>query len=247
MKPTLKFLIPLIMVLLFPAFMSGAEKVVFSSDNYYRIANEGTQGLVLTETGPTTVILSKSEESKPKQLWTLSELSGSWRIINSASNLAVRYDNEAVVLGANNGSDEAQLWKISDGLLLPANKAGYAMAASENGSLILIPVASAKGNPKAQFSFEGIAVKGGKSDGDESRRANYWENETMFGENKEPGIATYMPYRSEAAMKADAAYYRTPGPNRSTTAIRPSTVHGSSISSPNPPAVPSTSIKRAMT
>lgn len=210
MKPTLKFLLPLLMVFLLPAFMSGAEKVVFSADNYYRVGNKGAQGLLLTETGPSTVILAKAEESKPSQLWILSELSGSWRIINSASNLAVRYDNETVVLGTNNGSDEAQLWKISDGLILPTNKAGFAMAASDNGTLVLIPVASAKGNPKAQFDFEGVAAKSGGTDANEARRANYWENETMFGENKEPGIATYMPYRSEAAMKADAAYYRTP-------------------------------------
>ena len=38
----------------------------------------------------------------------------------------------------------------------------------------------------------------------------YWEDETRFEENKEPGHATYMPYADEAAMQADAEYYRTP-------------------------------------
>ena len=36
--------------------------------------------------------------------------------------------------------------------------------------------------------------------------ANVWEDETFFGENKEEGRATYMPYASVAKMKADARY-----------------------------------------
>lgn len=39
---------------------------------------------------------------------------------------------------------------------------------------------------------------------------DYWENETFFEENKEPGHATYMPYPSVAAMRADADFYATP-------------------------------------
>lgn len=37
-----------------------------------------------------------------------------------------------------------------------------------------------------------------------------WEDETVFGIGKEPGIATYMPYSSEAEMTADSAFYATP-------------------------------------
>lgn len=37
----------------------------------------------------------------------------------------------------------------------------------------------------------------------------YWQDETVFEENKERGHATYMPYQSTAAMRADA-YYATP-------------------------------------
>lgn len=35
---------------------------------------------------------------------------------------------------------------------------------------------------------------------------NYWEDETMFKENKEDGHAWYFPYASTAEMKADARY-----------------------------------------
>ena len=41
-------------------------------------------------------------------------------------------------------------------------------------------------------------------------KSPYWEDETIFGENKETGVATYMPYATEADMLADAAYYATP-------------------------------------
>ncbi len=35
---------------------------------------------------------------------------------------------------------------------------------------------------------------------------NYWEDETIFEENKEPGHAWYTPYTSTSAMRADANY-----------------------------------------
>ena len=39
--------------------------------------------------------------------------------------------------------------------------------------------------------------------------SNYWEDETIYEENKEPGHATYMPYASVEEMRADE-FYKTP-------------------------------------
>lgn len=39
--------------------------------------------------------------------------------------------------------------------------------------------------------------------------SNYWEDETVYEENKEPGHATYMPYASAEEMRADE-FYKTP-------------------------------------
>ena len=39
---------------------------------------------------------------------------------------------------------------------------------------------------------------------------NIWENETIFGEHEEHGIAYSVPYATEAEMMADKAYYDTP-------------------------------------
>lgn len=194
--------------LFLPSLVALAAKARFSNEFYYRIAS--ASGDVIAETGPSTVSLQKVENSKPQQLWKLSELSGSWRIINSASNLAVRYDDDRVELGANNGSDEAQLWKINGQQISPANKPGYLLCANADGSLSLLPASKAKAASGVKFSFEAVEAKTGGNSADEARRQNYWENETIFQQNKEPGVATYMPYSSEAAMKADAAYYRTP-------------------------------------
>ncbi len=41
-------------------------------------------------------------------------------------------------------------------------------------------------------------------------KSPYWEDETIFGENKEKAVATYVPYASEAEMLADKAFYDTP-------------------------------------
>lgn len=43
----------------------------------------------------------------------------------------------------------------------------------------------------------------------EKSPSTYWEDQTVFEENKEPGHATYIPYASGEEMRADA-FYKTP-------------------------------------
>lgn len=43
-----------------------------------------------------------------------------------------------------------------------------------------------------------------------SAQGDYWENETIFEENKERGHATYVPYPSVGELKADEVYFNTP-------------------------------------
>ncbi len=62
--------------------------------------------------------------------WTLSELSGSWRIINPFTGMALRADGDKVGRGENNGSDEAQLW-----LITPAGNDLYTIVAANNPSM----------------------------------------------------------------------------------------------------------------
>lgn len=73
--------------------------------------------------------------------WTLTQLSGSWRIIDPFTNMALRADGSVVSLGENNGSDEAQLWTITPAgkgkfTLSPTNGPKLAMA-MQGGKLVL--------------------------------------------------------------------------------------------------------------
>ena len=98
---------------------------------------------------------------------------------------------------------------------------------NENQQLQFVPVAGQKGvyriNAKKGGTWWGMKTNGndlsmidGYSNGslftleevvpDDVPTANVWEDETFFGENKEVGRATYMPYSSVARMKADARY-----------------------------------------
>ena len=74
------------------------------------------------------------------------------------------------------------------------------MFALRDGRMMLVPYD--KDDSSGWFTFE--EVKKPKF------TAPYWEDETVFAINKLPGVATYMPYASEAEMKADADYYKTP-------------------------------------
>ena len=93
------------------------------------------------------------------QYWTVTDLSGSVRIINPFSNQALRADGNKVGIGENNGSDEAQLWKVETFqgkmrdavILIPANRPEVAMCREANGTLSLIPVAEARTKNAAAF------------------------------------------------------------------------------------------------
>lgn len=98
---------------------------------------------------------------------------------------------------------------------------------NENQQLQFIPVDGEKGvyriNSKKGGSWYGLKYSGGDlsmvdgySSGslftlesvvvDDAPMTNVWEDETFFGENKEAGHATYIPYSSVAEMEADARY-----------------------------------------
>lgn len=50
--------------------------------------------------------------------------------------------------------------------------------------------------------------------------SNYWEDETIFEENKERTVATYLPYANEAAMMADTAFYARPWEQHHSAQVR---------------------------
>ncbi len=209
----MRHLLAIMLTVLAPAMLLGAQKktVTFDSDKLYKIVMQKNQQCCLEQVG-NTVKLVTDPHVKPSQLWSITQLSGSWRFINAESGLAIRTDGNLVTLGTNNGSDEAQLWKVLSmpPLILATNTPGMAIAVEQDGTLVLIPEKDAAIDPAAKYVF--IAMEG--SNAAEAtkieRGKNFWENETIFEQNKEKGAATMMPYGSEAAMKADKEYYATP-------------------------------------
>ncbi len=343
----------LMLLVLLACGVLGMQAQNFKPGTLYHLVN-AAKGLALSENGKGGLELSKLNEDNAGQHFTANELSGSWRFINPFTNKAVRTEGNAVEEGENNGSDEAQLWKVeADGkyvILVPTNRPQMA-AAAQGSKIVLIERAKASGNKAAQFSiveathsgfdndltyrirsvqhpdwvlgngdsgennarivgekadnsnrgqywnikmldldrrvvanafytqnfddggnnasidyllqwpaqdgvwnnaqfkFEPVAgqlgtyiirsagqAKGSKmyalkngqlkltaynaKDKDAwftfeqvekpKIKSPYWEDETIFAENKEKGVATYLPYNSEKEMLADKAYYNTP-------------------------------------
>lgn len=129
------------------------------------------------------------------QVFTMSEISGSWRIIDPSTHTALRVGDHGLEFGEENGSDELQKWllgkKISD--------TEFSFINTQDANI------------KLRLRFKEVANASNKKDAPKSReKSPIWEDETVFAQNKLPGIATYMPYATEKEMLADKAYYKTP-------------------------------------
>ena len=348
--PTLKRAMTILIALAL-SIGTALAQVAFQQGKLYHIATKDKASQVLTIDQNGALISGALNKENTGQYWKLSELSGSWRIINPVTNQALRVDAVLVELGENNGSDEAQLWKVEGDLLIPTNNPGVVLAVAKNGTFTTIPKAQAAQTKGAHFNIRAAEAAGfddaltyrircaaqpklvlGNGDsgennarivaetvGKENRgqfwniktidlftfavenafygqnfddggdnasidyllqwpatvgqwnnarfhfvpvpgkadtyviqsankgkqqkmyalrggqlkavpmnlqdqtawftfetvekpkiQAPYWEDETICAENKEPAVATYMPYESEQAMLADKAYYKTP-------------------------------------
>ena len=133
--------------------MTSFAQTTFEKGKLYHIYTTGDKANIVYEKEGKAVGLSDLEDKNASQYWKVSELSGSWRIINPLTNNALRVNGNRVELGENNGSDEAQLWKYENGLLIPSNSPHVAAAKSKNG-LVLISKEKAATLKAAQFRFE---------------------------------------------------------------------------------------------
>ena len=159
--------------------------------------------------------LSETDGHDKLQLWKVEDISGSVRIVAPFENKALKVlpDGKAGV-AETNGSDEAQLWTLTgEGnafRLVPANFPDLILYLGKDGSLSLAGKESAWSDDRTVFVFrESEETLGGETVSAASGRV-YWEDETMFQENKEPGHATYIPYRTSEEMHADKEFYSTP-------------------------------------
>ncbi|MBR3884642.1 MAG: DUF4981 domain-containing protein [Bacteroidaceae bacterium] len=144
-------LLPALIAIFFVA--TGFAQDTFVKGKLYHIYSSGKSNNVVCEKADNAVGLSDFEKGNAAQFWKISELSGSWRFINPVTNHALRVNGNRVEVGENNGSDEAQLWKYEDGLLIPSNSPHVAAAKSKDG-LVLIKRERALTHKAAQFRIE---------------------------------------------------------------------------------------------
>lgn len=158
MKFTFKFMLSLAFCLL--SIVAQAQSY-WQKGVLYHIS-VGASNKVLDHRG-TEVLLSNSNQQRPEQHWTISELSGAWRIIDPFTQQALRYQGDRIETGEVNGSDENQMWRtesVKGGfLLLPANRTNMAIALNGT-SFTLIPKASALNNKQAIFTTQRAVASG---------------------------------------------------------------------------------------
>ena len=196
----------------------ACAQVNFAKDKLYNIAPAGQKGKVIGyKAGGGEALLVKQRAADQLQQWALSNLSGSFRILNPFENKAVHNKaGQAVGITENNGSDESQLWIVRENgkyvQIFPSNSPDLIMVCNKSGQLALVAKDGLKDEKETLFSIEvsPMPMPEGMAEQVVQRSRTYWEDETRFEENKEVGHATYLPYASEAEMTADAEYYRMP-------------------------------------
>ena len=134
-------------------FAGAFAQVTFEKGKLYHIYANGNKDNIVCEMENNAVGLTNFEKDNTAQFWKVSELAGSWRIINPVTNKALRVNGNRIELGENNGSDEAQLWKYEDGMLIPANSPNAAVVKSKK-NLVLVNKEKAAEYKAAKFRFE---------------------------------------------------------------------------------------------
>ena len=211
--------IPILLLCLLTCIVSTMQaQVKFAKDKLYNIVPAGqTDKAVSYQSGTTQAILVPLNDKDNQQQWSVTDLSGSFRFITPFENKAIhaKSDNTPGIT-ENNGSDESQLWTLrkqgKSYQLIPSNAMSLMLTCDASGKLLLKPADQVSDKKESLFLIKVSAMPmPGEADQMMADRANnYWENETIFAENKEVGHATYMPYASEQEMLADKEYYATP-------------------------------------
>ena len=209
--------------LLFLCFLTcltsiAQAQVKFAKDKLYNIVPAGqTDKAISYKSGTAQAILVPLDSKDLQQQWSITDLSGSFRFITPFENKAIHATSANTAgITENNGSDESQLWTLQKQgksyRIIPSNSMNLTLVCDKDGNLRLLPKEKAEGTPEALFLIKTspIPMPGQADEMMADRAKNYWENETIFAENKEPGHATYIPYASEQEMLADKAFYATP-------------------------------------
>lgn len=188
----------------------------FDANKVYNIALPQANNRVISYNDRLNPVLVQQNAKDNAQQWVVTNLSGSYRFINPFENKALHVrSNNQLGITENNGSDESQLWTlkaVSDNQvqLIPTNTPSMVLALA-NGRLQLVDAAQAGTAPNTLFLINLSPLKMTVNQEDIAPREKvYWEDETIFEENKEVAHATYIPYPSMQQLRADSKFYNTP-------------------------------------
>ena len=199
--------------------MSIAQaQIKFAADKLYNIVPAGQTDKTISykaDAGQATLV--SLDEKDQRQQWSITDLSGSFRFITPFENKALHATSaKSLGITENNGSDESQLWTLQKQgkayRIIPSNSMDLMLICDEAGNLRLVSKEEGAQASEALFLIRKspIPMPDRAEQMMTDRSKNYWENETIFAENKEAGHATYIPYASEQEMLADKDFYATP-------------------------------------
>lgn len=199
----------------------------FGKNSLYRICPSLHSDKALGFKNGNTSLVLMQNQTDSLQLWNINDLSGSFRIINPYENKAIRakIENRHPEITENNGSDEAQLWNITQKgnyfQLSPTNAPELILACNESGAIRLEEKQKIKKDKETLFLFRKSEQTVPQKNNDRQAKNKVpWEDETFFADNKETGHATYIPYPSEKEMIADTDFYHKPWLNNNSKTFR---------------------------
>lgn len=180
----------------------------------YVITHHAT-GLAISNRGSADdnafVYADKYEEDNYAQVWQMEVLSKYPdyfvlynKTYDKAIDVALNNKSRPLLWSLTTSFSENQMAKI---IAVPEQENVYQIVYSSKGTDFYL-AAAANGNtslskdaddPNTWFTFRNVPTPADPPQND-------WENEKVFGINKEPGHATYIPYASTASMRNDSRY-----------------------------------------
>lgn len=179
-------------------------------------------GLVIDNEGSFTagsnLFISKPEKGKESQVWQFMPVAGQenvYVIFNPANGQAIDNGGEGakrrtVLQWDASKTNRNQYWKVDeqpDGTVVFRSMQGGYVLGFPGSCLVGEPLYqlpnSKEGDTKWRIVKSNTVVK---VEAIKTHSDNDWENEKIFGINKEEGNATFVPYAGVAEMKADPAY-----------------------------------------
>ncbi|KAA8477190.1 beta-galactosidase [Arcticibacter tournemirensis] len=193
----------------------------FKSGVYYKLINK--KGLAADTRGAnennSELYLAKTDKGSTGQIWLLSENEkGSYIITSPVSFRSLDNANKrsgsgnAVVLWDRDDYNENQQWKIvkkdKDSYTITSQASGFNLSfkADARGEIKLFQMPANADDPNQEWQIKEFTAK---IHIPKRVGLTEWENEEIFGVNKEPAHVSYIPFASAEELKNDPTY-KTP-------------------------------------